>query len=867
MLGPIMGRPLQGSAVAKTGASRHIEQTLTERPRMPRWVRWFVAIAAACAAMAAIAVVAPWLGQDLALLFTFPTVALVGLFLGAGPGIVACLVCAAWTLVPWLEPVLPDAALRASIFLPAAILVTLAASRFQFIDFAPDERSVRLVPRRDGAVWWLRLSMTLAAVLPLTFYGFAAVYSYERTFQEAQLKLSGTARVTQEHASKVFQTNEAIIGRVLDTLGFSDDDEIRGREADLHQHLRSMTVGIDHLGEIRVWGAGGDLLASSESYPVSRAMNIAERQLFRQHARPGENDQESQPKLGRITGEDALQFSQRRRRADDSFAGIVTLAVNPGYFSNFYEQSVRSEPGLALSLVREDGVLLARWPLPAVPGVTVSADALAVLASEDSSRFVTVESALDGVTRLEVLRKLPGYALYIEAGLARATVLAQWYRNLGVLAVFTFPTALALIVVSGVALRRARRERQAVEQLRAESDKRLHVEESLRQSQKLEAIGRMTGGVAHDVNNLLMVIDSNLHLVKKLEPALTDNPQLAAIARTAKTGERLMRQLLAFSRRQALNPEVIRLQDKLDSLVNLIRPTLGGKIRVDAHVDGDTAPVEVDTAELELAVLNLAVNARDAMPESGVLTIRGRNVGAGELPEMSGRFVELSVSDTGKGIAPEDLQYVLEPFFTTKGPGKGTGLGLSQVYGLCAQAGGTVRVDSAPGKGTTVRMIFEASDKFPAEVVHAQLPVAPLSARVLLVEDHHEVADATKRLLESMGCTVRHASTGEAAQAVLAENAAAYDVVLSDIAIPGQVNGIDLATWIRTTHPGLPVVLMTGYTAEMRRASELAHTVLQKPVSPQMLAATLAKSLPDTSKAPRRAGGTAHRPRADPTRE
>ena len=809
----------------------------------------------------------PWLGQDLALIFAFPTVALVGLFLGAGPGIVACLVCAAWTLVPWLNPLLPDAALQASIFLPAAILVVLAASRFEFIEPASDQRAARLVPRRDGVVWWLRLSMILAAVLPMAFYCFAAVYSYERTFEDAQLKLNDTARVTREHAFKVFQTNEAILGRALDTVGLSDDEAIQGREADLHEHLRSMTVGIDHLGDIRIWGAEGNLLASSHDYPVARATSIGERELFRQHARLGENGQASRPKLGRTSGEDALQFSQRRSRGDGSFAGIVTLGINPGYFSDFYEQSVHSEPGLVLSLVREDGVLLARGPRTAAPGVTISPDALAVIASGETSRFQIVTSALDGVTRLEMVRKLPGYALYVEAGLARSSILAQWYRNLWVLAGFTFPTALALILVSAVALRRARRERHAVEQLRTESDRRLHVEESLRQSQKLEAIGRMTGGVAHDVNNLLMVIDSNLHLIRKLEPSVARSPHLAAIARTAKTGERLMRQLLAFSRRQALNPEVMRLQDKLDSLVNLVRTTLGGKIHVDAHVDPDTAAIEVDAAEFELAVLNLAVNARDAMSDAGVLTIRGRNVAAGEFPEMSGRFVELTVSDTGKGIQPEDLQYVLEPFFTTKGPGKGTGLGLSQVYGLCAQANGTVRVDSTPGKGTTVRLFFEASDKSPAEDVPPQTAISALSCRVLLVEDHHEVAEATKHLLESMGCTVRHVGTGDAAQTVLASNASDYDVVLSDVAMPGELSGIDLATSIRRNHPGLAVVLMTGYTSEMRRASELSYTVLQKPVSPQTLAATLSRGVSEASTAQRQSVGPFTDPVQSPTRE
>jgi signal transduction histidine kinase/CheY-like chemotaxis protein len=697
------------------------------------------------------------------------------------------------------------------------------------------------VPRLDSVVAWLRLSMILATLLPIAFYAFAAVYSYRRTFDDASLKLEGVVRVTQEHASKVFQTNEVAMGRAIDALGEGGDEAIRAREGELHRRLAAMSEGIDHLQDIRVWNREGRLLASSTDYPAAASTSIGARTLFRQHLDAADGNADPQPKFGRVNGEDALQFSQRRSRSDGSFDGIVTLGINPHYFTDFYKQFVQTEPGLVLSLVREDGLALARWPPPDAGAGT------ARRTPADPTRGQRPPSRSEGGgdpddTRLKTVRALPGYPLRIEAAVARDAVLARWYRNLLVLAAFTFPTALALVLVSSVALRRAAREREAVEQLRAESDRRLQVEESLRQSQKLEAIGRMTGGVAHDVNNLLMVIDSNLHLIQRLEPALAQSSHLAAIAKTTKTGERLMRQLLAFSRRQALNPEVMRLQDSIGSLIELVRTTLGGRIRIDVQVDPDTAPIEVDMAELELAMLNLAVNARDAMPGPGVLTIRARNLPQEELQELSGRFVELSVSDTGKGIDPKDLPYVLEPFFTTKGADEGTGLGLSQVYGLCAQAGGTVRVQSKPGAGTRIRMIFRASDKPPATAMES-LPLVPqLSARVLLVEDHQDVADATTLLLESLGCTVRHATTGEAAQAMLASEPAMFDILLADIAMPGKISGIDLASWAREAQSNLAVVLMTGYTAELRRAKELSHVVLQKPVSPHTLAATLARA-------------------------
>ena len=797
------------------------------------WLRWFAGLLAACAAMVGRGLLTQWLAGDLTLIFLFPAVALVGLYFGAGPAIFASLVCAFWMLAPWSGGIHSDSALQASVFLPAAILVGLAAGHFQFADQAdPTEpaeshrRHPGLVPRRDSVLGWLRVSMVLAAVLPTAFFMFAAAYSYRSTFEDTRLWLDGTARVTQEHASKVFQINEVLIDRAIDALGGQGDEAIRERKAQLQRRLLEIVQAIDHLHDIRIWDADGRLLASSGSYPAAD-LSIAEDDLFRSHRIVEDRGGEPQPALGRLRGEKSLQFSQRRSRDDGSFAGIVTLGINPGYFAGFYEQFVRSEPGLAMSLAGDDGTVLARWPPAAAPAVS----------PRPPLPGQPMQAGL-----LSAVRQLPGYPFRVEAAISRGAVISKWYRNLLVLAAFTFPTALALILVSSVAMRRARREREAVEQLRDESVRRLQMEESLRQSQKLEAIGRMTGGVAHDVNNLLMVIGSNLHLIRRLEPRLAQSPQLAAIAKTAKTGERLMRQLLAFSRRQALNPEVIRLQDRMAALVALVRTTLGGRVTIDVKVDEDTAPIEVDTAELELAMLNLAVNARDAMPDQGELAIRARNLPPGEMADLEGRFVELSVADTGTGIAPEDMPYVLEPFFTTKAAGKGTGLGLSQVYGLCAQAGGTVRVESTPGKGTRIRMFFEASDKPLAPIEEAPAAMPPLSCRVLLVEDHHEVAEATQQLLASLGCSVLQASSGEQAQRILAGASPPFDVLLSDIAMPGDISGIELANWVRQKHPRLAVVLMTGYTAELRRAKGLSYTVLQKPVSPQTLAAELEKA-------------------------
>ncbi len=360
------------------------------------------------------------------------------------------------------------------------------------------------------------------------------------------------------------------------------------------------------------------------------------------------------------------------------------------------------------------------------------------------------------------------------------------------------------------------------------------------QAQKLEALGRLTGGVAHDFNNLLMVISSNAHVLgRRLPPEWREAPQLLAVERSVRTGKRLTRQLLAFARRQPLRIEQVRLDERLAAMTSLLRTAVRSSVSLSCTVAPDTWPIEVDAGEFELSMLNLAVNANDAMPSGGVLEIR-----AGNLPDTGdGRHVQIEVRDSGSGIPPEILDKVCEPFFTTKPPGHGTGLGLSQVYGFCNQAGGTLHIDSTPGQGTTVRLRLKASaDPAP----QAERPGAPMPAlaatTVLLVEDNEELREATAELLRSLGCTVEVCASADAARQWLDDDRR-VDLVLSDIRMPGQLDGLGLAAWLRRWRPALPLVLMTGYTEELRAGRVDGHVVLAKPVEPEALGAALRAAL------------------------
>ncbi len=383
--------------------------------------------------------------------------------------------------------------------------------------------------------------------------------------------------------------------------------------------------------------------------------------------------------------------------------------------------------------------------------------------------------------------------MYVGAGVSRATILQAWQRRTALLAAFTFPTAMALIYIAWVALRRTQRELAAVRKLHEETEHRARAENALRQVQKLEALGRLTGGVAHDFNNLLMVISNNLHLLRRVEPSLAGSRQLAAIGRAVTSGERLTRQLLAFARRQPLHPEVLSLQERLPALLALVAPTLGPRIEGQCAVDPDTPAVEVDAAELELAIINLAVNAKDAMPEGGRFRLSARSAHPEEAG-LPGDFVVISVADTGTGIDPDVIERVFDPFFTTKPYGQGTGLGLSQVYGLCTQAGGTARIESTPGRGTEVKLFLPAAAGVQASAPAKATPgEASLDCSVLLVEDNEDLAGATSALLEGVGCRVQWASSGDAARDLIDRGATHFDVVVSDMAMPGKLDGLGLA--------------------------------------------------------------------------
>ncbi len=378
-------------------------------------------------------------------------------------------------------------------------------------------------------------------------------------------------------------------------------------------------------------------------------------------------------------------------------------------------------------------------------------------------------------------------------------------------------------------------------------------EDQLRQSQKMEAVGRLAGGVAHDFNNVLGIINACAEFLRdRIDPASEPATYVENIKKAADRAASLTRQLLAFSRKQVVKPTILDLNDRLKDITKLLRPLMGDDVEILVVPRSNSAIVEADPSQLDQIVMNLAVNARDAMPKGGRFILETDSVEFDEhfaeqhRPLKPGRYVMLAVSDSGSGMDKATLSRIFEPFFTTKEAGKGTGLGLSTVYGIAQQSGGHIWVYSEPGRGTTFKVYLpSAAHKLTSPTSAEAEVVAPKRvARILLVEDDDIMRGLTRKLLEERGYSVVEANNGKAALEWAEVNPGQIDLLLTDVVMPA-VSGPELAERLSRSHAGLKVVYMSGYTGELMEASErLKHGILlEKPFTRTALLNTLHQTL------------------------
>ena len=720
---------------------------------------------------------------------------------------------------------------------------------------AAPESALSKTPRDAQArATTIRLLQVLAAaalLLPVLFFAFASTLSYRSTYALADERIERSLDVLQEQALKVFQSMNLAVDTIENIVAGLSEADIRANEERLHVRLRQIQSALPEVQSIWIFGPTGHPQVITRDYPAPYAEDFAALDYF---AVP--RDGPAGVYIGGIHqsvsgGQSYFTFNRARHDANGKFIGVIEMSLLPGDFSRFYSHLLSGE-GLQFALVRADGVMLTRYP-PIARDVQLGEHSgfRRSMAASPAGGFYTSVGENDNVERRVGFRRLPGFPIYVIAGIDTVQIRNEWMGGMAMHLIFGIPATLFLFLTLLAVLRRTRR-------LYAEQDQRLAVEDSLRQSQKLDAIGHLTGGVAHDFNNLLTVIIGNLETAQRQLESWTDAVHLKLAKRIgnamhgAERAATLTKRLLAFSRQQPLNPTTIDVNRLLNGLSDFLHRALGEDVSLEIVGTGGIWPVEADPAELEAAVLNLAVNARDAMPDGGKLTIETSNaylddVYCRQYPDVRpGQYVQVSVTDTGAGMTKHIIERAFEPFFTTKQTGQGTGLGLSQVYGFVKQSGGHVKIYSEVDDGTTVKMYLPrfVGQASPALEKKGEPRRGRAGECILVVEDDAEVRAYVVETLRGFGYDVLEAAGAEAALALI-DRHKTINLLLTDVVMPGQ-NGRKLAEAARARQASLRVVYMTGYSRNAivhQGRLDPGVELLQKPLTSEQLATTVRRIL------------------------
>ena len=705
--------------------------------------------------------------------------------------------------------------------------------------------------RRDAALRLLKTMLVASIVIPLALFSYASWINYRDTIAHADEQLTASLNILSEHASKVFQSVDLATTSVDAIVGDLSDAQIEARQEALHSQLSKLEKALATVDAIFIADRNGRALASSAIFPLPPDTSVADRDYFQAQADRNAGTYVGAVLQSRATKERFFGVSRRRPADDGQFTGIIMISVMPKVFTEFYKQ-LAGDTSASFSLARRDGAILARYPAPPGDVTHYGPDSEFVRSiGSQPERGILTTTSIDGTQRRIAYRKLGNSDLYVSDGLQTDEIYSRWIRLMASHLIFGIPATLFLFGLVLLTIRRT-------QAFYAEAERRELAEQALRQSQKMEAVGQLTGGVAHDFNNLLTIIIGNLGIAKRgvvesrAERAL--NNALVGAERAAQLTQRL----LAFSRRQPLNPRVLDVNKLIVSISDLLVRTLGENIELESIGAAGLWKVEADASELESTLLNLALNARDAMPEGGKLTIETSNAyldegycqqHAGVAP---GQYILIAVTDNGGGMSAETIDRAFEPFFTTKEAGKGTGLGLSQVYGFMKQSEGHVKIYSESGEGTTIKLYLPRRDG--NEAAHsADEPVGSERGRaetILIVEDDDGVRQYASEILRDLNYQIIEAKDSATALRLLDADKK-FDLLLTDVVLPGK-NGRELATEVERRRPGTKVIFMTGYSRNAivhHGRLDPGTALIQKPLIERVLAQKIRQILDSGSDA------------------
>jgi signal transduction histidine kinase len=678
----------------------------------------------------------------------------------------------------------------------------------------------------------VRIMFLLGAIAAVVMCAVAVVLSNLRLheIEEAKRELSTLDLLLVEETERAMRSIDLILKNVREQIaatGVATADALAADlgNSDTHKLLVSKIAGVPQIDALAIAAADGRVVSLSRAYPFP-SVDISDRDYFIA-LRDSSADVAvlTRPVRSRVTGKEAMFLGRRLIGPRGDFIGIVLATIDLDYFDSHYE-ALRAGDRATVSLWHEDGVLITRFP-PS-PDARVGERPPFASVPNDGDPLAYEAAAFEREpARIVVARATRDFPMVVTISKTIDQVLADWYRK----ALFVAGGAVLLLAGLVLGIWLLSRQLATYEALRvaiAERGKavaaREEAEAQLRQAQKLEAIGQLTGGIAHDFNNLLTAVLGNLELLQR--HSKSEDPKIQRWTRNAieaaRRGAVLTTRLLAFSRRQPLEPRPLDVANLLDSLSDLLARTLGESIEVTTTIQSGLWTIFVDPSGLDNAILNIALNARDAMDGRGRLTIAATNHRLDELvacgyPETaSGEAVRIAISDTGRGIAKDVLERVFEPFYTTKPVGQGTGLGLSQVYGFVTQSGGRIRLSSEVGQGTTVELLLpraqaeECAVSGLSDLVEdVELQDGLSRGTVLVVENDDTVRSFAAETFRDLGFETAEVADASAALALLAVDPR-ITLLFTDVGLPGM-NGHELAAAALTLRPDLDVLLTTGY--------------------------------------------------------
>jgi two-component system, NtrC family, sensor kinase len=568
------------------------------------------------------------------------------------------------------------------------------------------------IPRRPrrGLTWPLRGLLAASLAVPLLLLTIAAWQNFRLVQHQAEERVTIEASELNEHDLSAFKTYPLVLGWI--------DDRIRGQDWDRIEHnreLHRLLSNLETLPQIdAVWivDGAGQIRASGRYFSAPPAADGCVERTYIAQRQHDQGVFVGRADIDPLTHDPEFDISRRRSTPDGGFDGVIIVSAKARYFSNFYS-TISAEKGFEVFLVRSDGSILASYPEQPKPDFGPRSAFMQTIAPESEGGVFRARSTTDRIERIYAFRHIFGYPIDVVFGVPTSDVIPSWRANLVNYLLFAVPASLALFGMTFLAARQMQRHAIAswrwhttARRLRREMDRRARAEAELLQAQKIEALGQLTGGIAHDFNNLLAVLQGCLEMLNGRQSDDRLQGRVALALQTVERGSKLTRQLLAFARRQPPAIARVDINAQLRRMTELLARTVGRGITIETDLAPDLWPVDLDPNQLELVVINLAINARDAMPKGGRLRLRtAKSTTSTNTPGgQKGELVDLEISDTGSGMPPEVVEHAFEPFFTTKKPGKGTGLGLSMVYGFARQAGGTATIRSEVGRGTTVTL-------------------------------------------------------------------------------------------------------------------------------------------------------------------